>query len=266
MLQTDFALSLASFDPDVFESPVVSLHVDVQINCPDLPLHKHRRAQMIMPVRGEVSCHVAGRVWLVPAQAALWIPSGVPHAAKVSDYSSVYFSYAEPALVEHLPQSCCMLSVSPLIEELVKYIATAPHDKANEGSYPHAVALLLNQLGRLPVEQASFALPDHPKLRRIAQALLNAPADRRSVAEWAEMLAMSERTLERLFVAETGMTFGRFRQQLQLSLSLQLLARGLTVESVGAAVGYESASAFITMFKKQMGDSPRRYAANWKVR
>jgi transcriptional regulator GlxA family with amidase domain len=189
----------------------------------------------------------------------------VLHASKVSDFSSVYFLYVEPELVQYLPQACCLLKVTPLIEELVKHLANAVPENLKDGTYPQAITLLLDQLTGLPVEQTSFALPSHPKLKRIARELQDSPADRRTVAEWAELVAMGERSLERLFLSETGMTFGRFRQQLQLSIALQMLARQHTVESVAVAVGYESTSAFITMFKKKMGNSPRRYADLWKL-
>jgi AraC family transcriptional regulator, regulator of nimT len=63
----------------------------------------------------------------------------------------------------------------------------------------------------------------------------------------------------RLVVAETGMTFSRWRQQLHIIIALQRLSAGDSVQSVSEALGYESVSAFITMFKKALGKSPARY-------
>jgi len=63
----------------------------------------------------------------------------------------------------------------------------------------------------------------------------------------------------RLVVTETGMTFSRWRQQLQIIVAIQKLSAGDTVQSVSGALGYESVSAFITMFKKALGKSPARY-------
>jgi AraC-like DNA-binding protein len=60
-------------------------------------------------------------------------------------------------------------------------------------------------------------------------------------------------------LAETGMTFSRWRQQLQIIVAIQKLSAGNTVQSVSEALGYESVSAFITMFKKALGKSPARY-------
>ncbi|MHC5540538.1 helix-turn-helix domain-containing protein, partial [Singulisphaera rosea] len=85
------------------------------------------------------------------------------------------------------------------------------------------------------------------------------PSDRASVQEWAERTGVSERTLSRLVRQETGMSFGRWRQQLHIILALQSLSRGASVQSVATDLGYENASSFVVMFRKALGSSPARY-------
>ncbi len=70
---------------------------------------------------------------------------------------------------------------------------------------------------------------------------------------------MSERNLARLIVKETGLSFRQWRQQLQLIMALQGLVKGDTVQKVAHTLGYDSTTAFITMFKK--GAKRRRYIA-----
>jgi AraC-like DNA-binding protein len=84
----------------------------------------------------------------------------------------------------------------------------------------------------------------------MADALVSNPEDRSTFKTWAKRLALSERSLARLMLRETGLTFGRWRQQLHLILALQALASGVSVQNVAANLGYESVNAFITMFKK----------------
>ncbi|XXU24725.1 helix-turn-helix domain-containing protein [Sorangium sp. So ce887] len=62
-----------------------------------------------------------------------------------------------------------------------------------------------------------------------------------------------------LLVRETGLSFGRWRQQLHIILALQRFSRGASVQSVANDLGYESASSFVTMFRKALGTSPARY-------
>jgi AraC-like DNA-binding protein len=47
-----------------------------------------------------------------------------------------------------------------------------------------------------------------------------------------------------------------------LILSLRLLISGESVQNVAQALGYDSTTAFITMFKKGLGQTPGRYLAS----
>lgn len=85
------------------------------------------------------------------------------------------------------------------------------------------------------------------------------------IVAWAKRLALSERSLARLMLRETGLTFGRWRQQLHLIIALRELASGVSVQNVAANLGYESVNAFIIMFKKMMGSTPAHYFAARKT-
>ena len=73
---------------------------------------------------------------------------------------------------------------------------------------------------------------------------------------WAVEAGASERTLARLFVRETGLGFGEWRQRLRLLLSLDALEAGDSVTDVALAHGYESTSAFIAAFRGMFGVTP----------
>lgn len=73
------------------------------------------------------------------------------------------------------------------------------------------------------------------------------------------VFAMSERNLARLVVKETGLSFRRWRHQLQLILALQALIAGRNVQQTAQMLGYDSTTAFITMFKKGLGQTPGQY-------
>ncbi len=88
------------------------------------------------------------------------------------------------------------------------------------------------------------------------------PDDRSTLPVWAKRLALSERSLARLMRRETGLTFGRWRQQLHLIIALQELASGVSVQNVAAKLGYESVNAFITLFKKRWGRRRRTILPN----
>jgi len=91
--------------------------------------------------------------------------------------------------------------------------------------------------------------------------LIPEPLTSGSLEGWAKRAGLSERTLVRLISRETGMSFGRWRQQLGVMLAVQWLAGGASTQQVAADLGYESVPSFVTMFRKTLGTSPGRYMA-----
>ncbi|MBN9474303.1 MAG: AraC family transcriptional regulator [Bordetella sp. SCN 67-23] len=255
-----FEAAFAEFDPDATVAPVVAVHLTAQQRRSEQPVHRHRKGQLILALRGSVTCHVPTGLWMVPPQCAVWIPPGMAHSNRVSQHGQVCLLFVEPDTAP-LPEVCCTLSISPLLRELILYLAAESTDYSPDGPTHRLVGVLLEQLGRMPTEHLHLPVPAHSRLRRIADALASDPANRSTVAEWAQEVAMSERSLARLIKAETGMSFGRWRQQLHVIVALQRLSAGRTVQRVAMDLGYESVSAFITMFRKAMGKPPGRYLA-----
>jgi AraC-like DNA-binding protein len=72
----------------------------------------------------------------------------------------------------------------------------------------------------------------------------------------ARQCALSVRTLERLFHAETGMRFGLWRQKARLLESVRVLVDGDSVTDAALESGYSSVSAYIAAFKQTFGCTP----------
>ncbi|MGB3597563.1 MAG: helix-turn-helix transcriptional regulator, partial [Pseudomonas neustonica] len=79
------------------------------------------------------------------------------------------------------------------------------------------------------------------------------------LGDWASQLALSEKTLTRLFQQHTGLTFRAWRQRLRLLSALPLLQQGERVTDVALACGYDSTSAFIAAFRKHLGVTPSAF-------
>ncbi len=79
--------------------------------------------------------------------------------------------------------------------------------------------------------------------------------------QFGTIAAASGRTLARLFMQETGMTFGEWRRRRILLAALERLSEGIAVTTVALEMGYESPSAFIAMFRQNLGMTPTQYIA-----
>lgn len=254
-------MSYCTYDPDALDLPAIAFNLDVAANESEMPLHQHRKGQLVLALHGGVTCEVADALWMVPPQCGVWVPGGVLHSNRATANARMCFLFVEPG-VARLPDTCCTLSLSPLVREMIFYLARLDPQQGYDAHVQRLVRVLLDELALMSVEHLSWPMSRHGSIRRIARALAHNPADRSTLMQWAARVAMSERTLARLVVKETGLSFGRWRQQLHLITALRLIAEGMPVQQVSAQLGYESVTAFITMFKKSLGRSPTRYFAS----
>jgi AraC-like DNA-binding protein len=250
------------FEPVEVPRPISAVGIELVTKGVEQQPHRHQKAQLILTVRGLITCEVAHGLWMVARQRALWIPGGLEHSVRGVGDLELYALFIDPELASRLPKQCSSLSASPLLQELVIAASHMPQLYDVDGADGRMVRTMIDQLERAPLENLHLPMPSDPRLRRIAQTLSSDPANRTTIGEWAKILAMSERSLSRFIMKQTGMRFGRWRQLRQVMFAIEQLAEGVTVQAVAFDLGYESASAFITMFKKVMGQPPGQYFAS----
>lgn len=248
------------FDSDRFSQPAIAIRVQAENEGAEHPLHSHRKGQLILMMHGSATCQVPEALWFVPPQHAVWVPGGMPHNSHASDDAKLYFLFVEPGAVT-MPSNCCTLVITPLMRELILYLAEQEPEYEENSAIDKLVWVLLDQLSKAGVEQLHLPISQNPIIKHMLHKLNADPSDRTTLAQWATHFSMSDRTLARLLVRETGLTFGRWRQQLHLIVALRLLAGGESVQRIAGALGYDSVTAFITMFKKVFGKSPTHYFA-----
>ena len=235
-------------------------------------LHSHSWAQVaycatgIMQVTAEQNA--AGRdqvTYIVPPSRAVWIAPGAQHAINVIETAEFCTLYIDPSVVPPDWQDCRVMVVSPLMRELIHALDVPP-----DGPVPGVreresmlVPLLLHEIAHATTQALGVPMP-HPqsgdkRLRALCEAVLHAPSERATLADWANDVGASERTVARLFRTELGTSYQQWRQQAVLAHALPLLARGTPVSHVAAASGYASDSAFSAMFKAALGQSPSSF-------
>jgi AraC-like DNA-binding protein len=168
----------------------------------------------------------------------------------------------EPEAVSRLPQTCCVVNITPLLRELVGRAAELPQRYPLGGREERMMHLILDEIRALPIAPLHLPEPSDQRLRRITTALKHDPADHRTLEAWGRTVGASSRTLARLFPLETGMSYQQWQRQVRLLSGLIRLAEGRPVTEVAIEVGYDSPSAFIAMFKRALGTTPSQYFSN----
>ncbi|MCP4329122.1 MAG: AraC family transcriptional regulator [Alphaproteobacteria bacterium] len=238
--------------------PVVAFSRDL-LDGDVIARHRHDHAQFLYATAGVMRVQTPIGTWVVPPHRAVWIPSGIEHEVGcVGDVEmrTVYI-HSEAAPIED--SNCSVLSVSPLLRELVLAAIGLPPDHAAGGPEARQVAVLLDQIAAAPLIALHLPIPKDKRLRYVTESLAAAPADNRTLEAWSVSAGASARTLARLFLAETGLSFRAWRRQVRVHEALARLATGEPVTSVAFSVGYDSPSAFIAMFREVTGETPGRY-------
>ncbi|HET6526812.1 helix-turn-helix transcriptional regulator [Sphingopyxis sp.] len=227
----------------------------------ELDLHRHAKGQIMLVQRGALSCEVEGGLWVVPPGSAVWIPGGALHSVRIAGAIEGYNAFVASSIGLRMPVTCCAVAVSPLLRELLVRSSQLPLLYDEGGANSRLIDVLADELAVAEIENLHLPMPIDPRLRRIGAKMLERPGERGTLGSWAKHAGMSERTLERRIGEQTGMSFGRWRQQLAVVLAVKWLAGGASIQKVAADLGYESVPSFVTMFRKALGTSPGRYMA-----
>lgn len=220
--------------------------------------HTHRRAQLIHASEGVLTVHTERGTWVVPPQRGVWVLSGVAHKIKASKRFLLRTLYVEPAVME-LPKECCVVAVDRLVEELLVAASAFGPNYGLDGPEARLVSVILDRLPGLQVAPLHLPQPRDPRILRMARILEAEPANESIIEELANAVGITARTAARLFVKETGLSFGQWRRQLRLLKALELLGSGMNVTRVAMEVGYQDVSSFITVFTDAFGTTPARY-------
>lgn len=231
-----------------------------------IPLHSHPEDQLIFASQGVMSLRTNQGIWVVPPMRAVWIPAKTPHSVTISGLVAMRTLYFFPGFVKDLPQKCFVMNVTPLLRELILHACTFKRLNKKAPVQKRILEILVDQLKAVDSIPLQLPRPADARAMRIVQSLLANPGEPRTLQTLCKDCGASKRTIERVFIAETKMTFGKWRQQLRLLHALQLLASGEKVTSAALDAGYSSTSAFISMFKKQLGATPTRYFQSWSTK
>lgn len=195
----------------------------------------------------------------MPPLRAVWIPAKTPHSVAMSGAVSMRTLYFLPGIARTLPKKCFVMNISSLLKELIVHACEFPRLKTKTPEQKSLLEIIVAQLQVANSIPLQLPHPSDLRALRIANVLLAEPGDSRSLEKLCKDCGASKRTIQRLFDAETRMTFAKWRQQLRLLHALKKLASGEKVTGAALDSGYGSTSAFISMFRKQLGTTPNRY-------
>src|ERR1700678_4305967 len=223
--------------------------------------HHHQWDQFTYATHGVMTVKTGKGTWVIPPHRAVWVPAGIEHTEVMSGPVAARSLFFAPGVAKFLPRECTAVNVSPLLRELILATIRLGFLDHKIPAHSRMISILLDQFETLAQAPLQLKTPSDPRALRIPSLLEKSPASTESLKILARQAGASKRTIERLFRIETGVSFQQWRQRLRVIHALRLLASGDSVTSIALDVGYASTSAFIAMFRRELGTTPRRI---WK--
>lgn len=251
---------MRQFLPDPDGYPIRGLAVTY----PDghrLNTHVHPWAQLVYAASGVMQVTTPGAAWLVPPTRAIWVPGGTPHAIRMRGAVAMRTLYLSPLDPDARLAECRGLEVAPLLRELILHIVRLGMLRLETAGEQNLAHLLIDLLDAEETAPFALPLPADPRARAFADRMLAAPGEAAPLAELAKGSGASLRTLQRLFLKETGLPLEVWRARVRMQQGMVSLSGGAAVTEAALDAGYQSPSAFIAAFKRAFGVTPARYRA-----
>ena len=225
--------------------------------------HRHPRGQLLWAMRGVLRVASNACIWLVPPSHAVWIPGGMEHQVTIEAEAELLNSYVDasiPLREGARPMPCCaVLLLTPLAREMIRRLAESDTSAPFDDRLLRFCAVLLDEVEDLVEAPLNLPGGQDSRLTRVTRHLLRHPGDTQPLADLSRIAGTSTRTLERLFRAETGLSFRQWRAKLRLLHAIEALDRGESSTAIAFSTGYSSPSAFIAAFRKAFGTTPQRF-------
>ncbi|NIE65689.1 AraC family transcriptional regulator [Burkholderia sp. Ax-1719] len=223
--------------------------------------HTHPRAQLLYATSGLIRVRTPAASWVVTPDCAMLVPPRVEHELEMVGKVGFRTLYVDPC--PDCGDEGRLLPVNGLLREAILVMVREPARPREPGSLADVLTqLIVNLLATsAPVDEmpGRLPLPQHPRLQRICQALIEQPANSDSLEHWADRFGASSRTLARHFQRETGMPFAKWREQMRVSEAMCLLSTNTPIDAVAAWLGYADTNSFAVMFKRVLHMTPLKY-------
>jgi AraC-like DNA-binding protein len=238
--------------------PILSLSLDVyETQCAEK--HKHPRAQLIYSCKGTMKVMVKDSIWLVSPTQAIWVPSMYEHQVYFLKSNHIRNLFFDSSVLNQLPNKCFALDVSPFLRELILRVVNIGDNYNLDSLEGRLIKVLIDELAQITPTKNRLPISNEFHVKKIMDALINDPSDKRNIEDFAGLACTSSRTLARLFIKEAGLTFSEWRKQARLMAAIEKLGNGISVSQISTDLGYNSPSAFIEMFRKEFGLPPTKY-------
>lgn len=218
-------------------------------------------ARLILCYGGVLQLRAIGDAWFVPSKHGVWIPRGLAHELTAQTPLEVHSLEFDAHLADRtqLHDAPVVVGATPLLRGIAQRLAGHASLPLTPPEVRRLIWVTFDEIKRLDRPDLHLPGGQDPRLTCVMDHLVQSPQDRRGLSELARIGGTSGRTLERLFLVETGLTFGDWRRRLRFMIALEKLGRGEKTSAIAQQLGYATSSSFIAAFKAHFGSPPSTF-------
>lgn len=223
--------------------------------------HQHEPYQLTFVAEGYQYFHIAQKVYLVPQNHVIWIPSACKHRSS-SEARSVHLMLI---LFQSVPEDDFYSKVqvfpaSNLLKEMLAYAGKWNKKTEQSDEQRHFLQAILNSLPHFCEGSPTLEIPipRDNRLIPICDLMNRNYSENLNLIELAFEANMSVRNLQRIFKQETGITIQKYQQLIRILKSIELIdSRQYNLSEIAFKIGYQSLSAFTASYQAIMKVKPK---------
>lgn len=228
------------------------------------PVHlEFARHYLAYAAEGIMHLSAAERRWSLQPTSAAWIPAGTHVVATIPSSIVCCSLLFDPQRVAPLTDRVQIIELSALAREMVLHSRrwTADNCEFSPADDRFLTVLMDTVGGCLSTENTDWIPTGRTATVQAAIAATRRCAfDDVALADVAQRVHVSERTLSRRLTKETGLSFSQLLRRIRIIAARELLSTtGRSITDIAAKVGYASQSAFNRAFREDTGRTPGEF-------
>ena len=234
----------------------------VQRNIPaasGIDKYQHSQYLFFYVEQGVLALTTAKGRYIVPPTYGVLVPAETPHQLFAKTPVSLTTLAFTDSVSSSLPNSVGVCALSNFMIAMLTEVTQLPNSEKWQEKEFRLLLLIRDYLQQAEQLNSFLPYPSDKRLNEITDKLLKHPSLKSDLVSWGKFVNLSARSLSRNFKKETGLTYSQWRQKLNVQIAFKHLALGDSIQTIAKLLGYESSSAFIFMFRQQMGCSPKQF-------
>ncbi|WP_064607401.1 helix-turn-helix domain-containing protein [Photobacterium sp. J15] len=247
--------SINSFDPDLIPSPVVGVVSKVYFH--NSGYHQHNKHQFLFAKGGGLIVEIDNSRYFVPPSCAIWVPAKTTHKTTTHNEVELRSLFFEDGL--SLPSNPLIIGFSSLLFELADRMAHWPWDKPISEQHS-TLTVFQEELQAALLHPLNITMPKDRRLNPLLD-LLKSEQNPPKLIDIEKLIGASSKTIGRIFIRETGLSYQAWRQQWRLMKAMEMLTDREPVHRIAEQLEFSSSSAFIAFFQKHTNQTPGKFVS-----